>query len=173
MKKLETYFNSRYSFKFTDKLLGRFEIKNKKLKEELIVDTEVVKDILRIEEVRQNYMYRRFGPKKNFTGFIYPGGFSALKDNEFKSKLNVFTAYDSMEKEDSKGVSKKSIIFSGVRVGKKRGSFQMAIFLADYLLAIEPGITVDMIQEMEDYQLSILKLNKNISEEVRLLLELK
>lgn len=173
MKKLENYLNSRYSFKFTDKLLGKFEIKNKKLKEELLIDTEIAKNILRIEEVRQNYMYRRFGPKKNFVSFIYPGGFSALKDNEFKSKLTVFTAYDSMEKEDSKGVSKKSIIFRGVSVGKKRGSFQMAIFLADYLLAIDPGITADMIQEMEDYQLLILKLNKKLSDEVRLLLELR
>jgi hypothetical protein len=173
MKKFENHLNRRYSFKFIDKLLGAFVITNKLTKGKIEIDLDTVKEMLKIEEVRQNYMYRRFGPKKNFISFIYPGGFSAIKDNDFKSKLSVFTAYDSMEKEDSKGVSKKSIIFNGVRVGKKRGSFQIAIFLADYFLAVDPGITFDMAQEMEDYQLSILKINKNLTEKVRLFLELR
>lgn len=169
MKKLEKYFNNKYSLKITSKIINQFEITNKRSREKLIIDTDIVKDILRIDEVRKNYMYRTFGPKDHY---IYPGGFRALKDNDFKSKLSVFVSYDSMEKKDLKGISRKSVVISGVKVGKK-GRFQLAIFISDYLLAVDPGITVDMIQEMEDYQVSIVRLNKNTSEEVKLLLELK
>jgi hypothetical protein len=48
----------------------------------------------------------------------------------------------------------------------------VAIPTADYLLALDKGITVDMAAELNEYQREVAKLNKNLSDEVKLWLEL-
>ncbi len=175
MKKFEEHFNRKYktdAINIIDELMiDKFIIK--KGKESFEVSKDIIKNILKLDSVRQNYLYRRIG---SFDSSIYPGGFNLLNDNLFKAKLFPLSVEKSFEKdkEDITGISAMSAIYAGKTVGKPKPgkSFSIGIFLADYLLAVDDEITMDMATEMEPYQLGILRLNEKIDKQTRLFAEL-
>jgi hypothetical protein len=139
---------------------------------EVIFDWDLLVRILRIESYTQSISYSHLGPN---LGDIYPGGFSALRENLFKAKPH-WTSLHRMHGSRGRTTSSKMSFVSNCRtVGKPKPGrkFSVAIPLADYLLALDKGITVDMVSGLNEYQREVVKLNKNLSDEVRLLLELE
>jgi len=171
MKSFENHLNKKYKINIIDELIGKFNLKNKNEFFEISVD--IVKNILKIDSVRQNYLYRKIGRSENA---IYPGGFNLFKENLFKAKLFPLSVDTSFEKSEDgvTGVSSMSVIYAGRTVGKPNPgkTFTMGIFLVDYLIAIDKEITMTMAAEMEPYQLAILRLNPNIDNQTRLYAEL-
>jgi len=174
MKKFEKHLNRKYKADTTsiiDGIVGKFFIK--KGKESFEISTDIVKNILKLDGVRQSYLYRKIG---TFDSSIYPGGFNLLKNNLFKANLFPLSIEKSFEKDEERitGISAMSVIYAGKTVGKPKPGkgFSIGIFLVDYLITIDDEITMDMAIEMDPYQLSILRLNENIDKQTRLYAEL-
>jgi hypothetical protein len=139
---------------------------------ELKFDWDLAKQIFRIDSYRESISYLHLGPN---LGDIYMGGFYLLRQNLFKAKASLTSLQRMMNRSKGKlAISQMSFISQCKTVGKPKpgNRFQVAIPTADYLLALDKGITVDMVAELNEYQREVVKLNKNLSDEVKLWLEL-
>lgn len=177
MKKFQRHLNRRYKYSYEGgekeaDTLGRykFEITGPD-GSRLEIDTETIRSVLRLESVRREIGYKAMGQTENT---IYPGGFRTFADNLFKSKIEPRTLDPMMSSELRRHICSRSLFLSCRTVGKPNPgkSFNMAIPMELYLLAVDDRITADMVAEMEDHEKDALRLNKNLSDKVRLLLEL-
>jgi hypothetical protein len=135
-------------------------------------DWDLAKEILKIDSYRQSISYTALGSHERD---IYPGGLSLLRENLFKARATITYLNRIYGSKGRTTLSQMSFISNCRTVGKPKPgkNFSVGIPAADYLLAVDGSITADMLAELSDEQRQIAKLNKNLSDEVRLLLELE
>jgi hypothetical protein len=177
-KQFEKYFDKKYLFSYESKKRygnmdifdkEKFKITNQK-GEEVKVDPAIVKSIFKLKIFRDAVGDKFMGENED----VFYGGVYLFEENLFKGKLQSFMLVKAYGKEDTDGISSRSFEILGKTVGKPKAGniFKLAIFVSDYLLAVDDDITFEMLKDMEPYQLAILRLNQNINDKIRLFLEL-